>query len=376
MNQRQILLSKPTCPNCWNRFPAEQVKWVSGHEELVGDERLGADAQQRFTPSSFDIQCNAVDIRGISCQELACPLCHLKIPRSALESAPFFLSIVGTPSCGKSFFLASMAWQNRKTLPEKFGLSFSDADAQSNQLVNSYEERLFFSSGSDKLVQLPKTDVTGDNYSTVQYEDQAVTYPQPLFFDVSLTDEAIAKEGASKGKATGPVADQSAKASADVTSRLLCVYDNAGESFLPGADSIAVPVTRHLGLAEAWMYCFDPTQDPRFRSKLSGQSQDHQVVNGPVTARQDLVLTEMINRIRKFRNLDLKTRSDRPLIVVCTKFDAWSSLLGPLATPWRYSKNYGRHVLNLEEVDRVSVMLKKPVAFLLSRDTRGSSVHL
>jgi len=33
------------------------------------------------------------------------------------EMAPLFLSIMGTPSCGKSYFLASMTWQLRQTFP-------------------------------------------------------------------------------------------------------------------------------------------------------------------------------------------------------------------------------------------------------------------
>jgi len=334
-SSRQRLLGKPTCPNCWKSFATETVKWISGHEDLIGDERLGDDAQIRFTPTLFDSQCNAVDVKGISCQELACPHCHLKIPRSVLESPSFFVSIVGTPSCGKSYLLASMAWQNRRTLPEIFQLSFSDADTQCNELINSYQERLFFSSEPGKLVQLPKTDVTGDNYSTVQYEDQSVTYPNPLFFDVSQLDAT------------------------DEWARLLCLYDNAGESFLPGADSLAAPVTKHLGLADGWIFCFDPTQDPRFRAELAGESTDHQIAESPVTARQDLVLTEMINRIRKFSNMGLKEQSKKPLVIACTKFDAWSKLLGPLSDPWRYSKSIERNVLDLSEIDRVSAALKK-----------------
>ena len=41
---------------------------------------------------------------------------------------PVFASIMGSPSCGKSYFLAAMTWRLRKVLPRYFGLSFGDAD--------------------------------------------------------------------------------------------------------------------------------------------------------------------------------------------------------------------------------------------------------
>ena len=40
--------------------------------------------------------------------------------------------------------------------------------------------------------------------------------------------------------------------------RLLVLYDNAGEHFLPGADQATRPVTRHLGRSEAIV--FAPTK--------------------------------------------------------------------------------------------------------------------
>ena len=100
------LQTQATCPNCWSSFNVEDVKWVAAHDSIIGDTRLGPDAQQRFLPTRFDLPGNAIDIRGMSCQDIACPACHLRIPRSTLYYRPFFVSIAGTPSCGKSFFLA------------------------------------------------------------------------------------------------------------------------------------------------------------------------------------------------------------------------------------------------------------------------------
>ncbi len=35
------LLTQITCPHCWERFPPEQVLWVSEHIDLLGDPLLG-----------------------------------------------------------------------------------------------------------------------------------------------------------------------------------------------------------------------------------------------------------------------------------------------------------------------------------------------
>lgn len=318
----------------------ENVKWISAHEELLGDYRVGPDANQRFRPTRFDVYGNAIDVKGLSCQDLSCPNCHLKIPRSVLVFRSFFISIAGTPSCGKSFYLAAMVWKMRQSFPKLFNLLVADSDGECNKILNSYEEQLFFSSEKSGLVKLAKTDVTGDWYSVVQYSDQAVTYPKPFYFDLRPSEDHFN-------------AGQTRK-----LSRLMCVYDNAGESFLPGADTVANPVTRHLGIAQAWLFCFDPTQDPRFRRALAGKSNDHQVNESPVTARQESVLNEMINRIRKHSDLGLKDKTNRPLIVVCTKFDAWEKLFGDLPDPLLHSAQAGCSVLDMDLIDEVSEKLK------------------
>ena len=334
------LLPSATCPNCWNTFKVNAVKWIAAHDELLDDERLGVDAPQRFRPTHFDVQGNAVDVKGLSCQDLACPTCHLRIPRSVLAYRPFFLSIVGTPSCGKSYYLASMAWQLRKTLPKTFNVLMADSDGECNRILNASEEELFFNPDPSNLAKLDKTDLSGDGYSQVQFGDQSVTYPKPFYFDLRPNNRH--RQAANSKK----------------QARLLCVYDNAGESFLPGADTVSNPVTKHLGLAEAWLFCFDPSQDPRLRGLLKGKSADFQFNDSPVTARQETVLNEMVVRIRKHSEMGLKDQSDKPLIVVCTKFDAWSSLMKPLPNPWALPKDEKTHVLNLSNIQKVSSELR------------------
>src|SRR5438045_2174112 len=99
------LLKLATCPHCWSSFRPEDVLWISAHQDLLGDPRLGADHPQRFLPTIFDLNGNALDGRGVPSTQLACPRCHLKIPRGLLEMEALFVSIIGAHGSGKSYLL-------------------------------------------------------------------------------------------------------------------------------------------------------------------------------------------------------------------------------------------------------------------------------
>jgi hypothetical protein len=311
------LLSRSTCPHCWTRFAPEDVLWVSSHADLLGDPRLGPDHPQRFLPSRFDLAGNALDARGLACTMLGCPRCHLPLPRAVLEIEPAFVSILGTPACGKSFYLAALTWGLRHTLPAAFGVSFADADPVTNRTLNEYEEQLFLNPAHDRLVPvgdlIRKTQVQGDLYDTVSYGSQEVSYPRPFLFTLR------------------PQAHHPRHAEADRLGRLLCVYDNAGESFQPGADSTRNPVTRHVAQAQLLLFLFDPTQDVRFRALCQP------ALPPGHTSRQESVLLETADRVRRLTGLAQGAKHDRPLVVVLTKFDAWRSLLDDqnVADPWK-----------------------------------------
>jgi hypothetical protein len=138
---------------------------------LVGDPLLGSDAQQRFLPTRFDADGLAIDVKGVGCQQLACPRCHLIVPRAVVEMEPLFISILGAPAAGKSYFLAAMTWLLRSTLPKYFRLEFADADPQANLILNAYEEKLFLNAKPDQLAILPKTELQGDLYQSVRFHD-------------------------------------------------------------------------------------------------------------------------------------------------------------------------------------------------------------
>jgi hypothetical protein len=296
------------CPHCWHRFAPEEVLWIAEHTDLLGDVILGPEAQARFLPSRFTPDGAALDARGMRCQNLACPHCHLSLPRVLLEADPLFISIIGVPASGKSYLLATMAWQLRRLLPREFGISFTDADTLSNQSLLEYEETLFHQNDPDKLVAIRKTELQGELYDQIRLNQQVVTLPRPFLFSLRLTEE---HPGFGR----------------DAAHRLICLYDNAGEHFQPGMDNSSSPVTHHLERSRVLMFLYDPTQDPRFAEKCRAFSNDPQLQVASRTQRQGTVLTETALRVRRLTNLAPDQKHHRPLLVILPKSDVWSPLV-------------------------------------------------
>ncbi len=151
------LRKRATCPHCWHHFSPAEILWIAQHSDLIGDARLGADHPQRFLPSRFNPAGEAIDSRGFPCHGLACPRCHLELPRAIIELPALFWSILGAPACGKSYFLASMTWQLRQVLPQRFALNFSDVDPAFNRVVNEYEDAIFLADQPHNIVAIRKT---------------------------------------------------------------------------------------------------------------------------------------------------------------------------------------------------------------------------
>jgi hypothetical protein len=346
--QRITLVNRVTCPHCWNVFPPDRALWISQHPDLLGDPRLGSEQPIRFLPTRFNIEGAAIDARGFPCHGLACPKCHLTVPRALFEMGPMFLSILGAPACGKSYFLAALTWQLRSVLPKHFSLTFSDADPISNHRLHEYEELQFLNPDANALVELKKTEEQGDLYDTVLFGEQPVSYPRPFMFTLRPAD-SHPNSGAS-GK----------------LSRVLCLYDNAGESFLPGHDTAISPVTRHLALSRALLFLFDPTQDPRFRRACQGKTADPQMqersqrLDREASGRQETLLLEAAERVRRYAGLSSRAKHNRPLIVIVTKYDCWSSLLDGrrLTDPWVASAKSPVCAMQLETIEEMSARLR------------------
>jgi hypothetical protein len=308
-NDGSSTLSKITCPHCWTRFAVADTLWVSQHAELLGDPVLGTDAASRFLPSRFSPTGDALDARGMACHTLACPACHLPLPRPCLEIDPLFVSIIGVPASGKSYFLTAMTWELRRTLASQFAVTFSDADTVTNRTLNEYEELLFLPGDVDRFVAIRKTEVHGTAlYDQIRQGQQIVSLPRPFLFSFRPT-------------ANHPNAGLSAK-----VSRLLCLYDNAGEAFEPGEDTSASPVTQHLAQSRVLMFLYDPTQDARFRAKCRAVSSDPQLEGR--SRRQETILLETAARVRRYSGLSAQQKHAKPMIVIVPKADVWGALIG------------------------------------------------
>jgi hypothetical protein len=341
------LLTRATCPHCWETFPPEQVLWISEHVELLGDPMLGPERQQRFLPSRFTVDGDAIDARGMTCRSLACPHCHLAVPRAMLEMEPLFVSILGSPASGKSYFLTTMTWQLRQTLPMHFRVAFTDADPTSNRMLNSWEESLFLNPDEARPIPLGnlirKTELQGELYDTVAYGQQVVSYPRPFLFTMR------------------PQKGHSHADSAKLA-RMLCLYDNAGEHFQPGQDTASSPVTRHLARSRAVMFLFDPTQDPRFRSACRGAASaggEGAAQHAGRLSRQETILNEAAARIRRHAGLSHTAANERPLVVVLSKLDEWNHLLDTESggDPWRTQGNVTG--VDMDRIEHLSGLLRR-----------------
>jgi len=341
------LLDKVTCPHCWAVFETHSVLWLSTHPSLIGDPRLGRDAQRRFLPTRFTSDGLAMDEMDSPCHRIACPSCHLEIPRVCTEMESWIVSIIGAPAAGKSFYLGAVARTLRNVLPSHYRVSFTDSDANLNRKINSYEQAMFGNPHSDSLIPLgeliEKTTEQGDQYSTVFTGNQRAQYPHPYTFTI--------RPDPTHPKLKDPVA----------ASRVLCLYDNAGESYLSGSDSTLNPVTRHLAQASMLLFLFDPTQDHDFRrAYLEGEGTiptDSRIA----LRQQQTIVAEAANRVRLLKNMPSSKKHDKPLFVIVTKQDLWGHLVPAIAqaAPLHITGKEGVGYFNADRVTAISVGIRE-----------------
>ncbi len=303
------LVQQAACPNCWHTFRPTDVRFIAEHPSLQGDPVSGPAEGLRFRSSRFDLQGNALDPEGRTCTRMACPACHVEMPRALLESETRFLSVVGAPGSGKTCLLGAASWSLR-TYANDYGCSWVDVDPRLNMLLHGYESGLFVSGGAGPK-RPPKTEVGGSNlYNQIMVGGRVQITPRPMYFRVGLR----------MGGST-----------------VLTLYDNAGEHFLPGPDNTEPLHTRHLGRADALIFVFDPTQ-----SRAEGG-----------TSRQELVLIEAMARIRRYAGLDQRARMQVPLIVALTKADVWAGKLDILLGD-RPTTSGGQVGLDMDRLRQIS----------------------
>jgi hypothetical protein len=226
------------------------------------------------------------------------------------EMPSLFYSILGSPGSGKSHLLATTTWQLRQALGRRFKLSLTDADPESNRLLNESEARLFFNEEPHKLTAIGKTETEGALYQPVQFGEETIRYPRPFVFSLQ------------------PLLNHPNKDDQDIA-KAMCLYDNAGEHFLPGGESSISPATQHLTISRGLLFLFDPTQHARFREACA-DSEDPQMSTTGRSFRQDQILNEAANRIRTQAGLSQRDKYQKPLIVVLTKFDSWGPFVSDI----------------------------------------------
>ena len=347
-----------SCPHCWQEFPTDRLLFISESPELPADPKL-PNERLRFLPQRYNLAGAALDPHNLPCEKLACPECHLQIPRPWLYLNKFFLSIAGAPASGKSYFLTSMIWQLRKTMAKNFYSNFADTDPAMNRRIFDYETTLF--TGSDdpnKLVRIDKTDVAGNIYNNTIVNGTPTQLAQPFTYTME------------------PVPSHPLFQKANRTRQVICVYDNAGEHFLPGMDHVTAPVTRHMAKSDALLFIFDPTQDSQFRAACTEPVDDPQMRSGMKSevssrmhsTRQDTVLVNILTQIRNLNLLLPHDKIKMPLIIVLTKYDAWKQLgrgkfppgKAPQEwNPWKLTADGVINYYNSERVEKYSLILRE-----------------
>ncbi len=341
---RKQLLGKITCPNCWHVFRPEKVKFIAKHPELVGDPIAGDNEYRRFLPMQFNVSGEAIDPNGYPTTELACPHCHLRLSDAAPEVRPFFVSIVGSPASGKSYFLTAMAWKLRHVLP-RARITFTDADPTANSVINDYERTLFFNSDPQEPTEIVKTQPDDPRlHQTVMIDELPMRFPLPLQFTM-------------RPNPGHPCFDRAHK-----FARNIVLYDNAGEDYLPSSEDVTSAATRHLAKSNIIFMLFDPTQEPGTRDMCDHN--DPQLKHGfrpdgslpSVLLRQETLLREVSVRIRRYHGMSQGERIKRPLIIVVPKFDVWEGRVGFSITdePYVFNGDTAPFAVQTELVEQAS----------------------
>ena len=348
------LLNEVTCPNCWQKFPPEAALAVAGHGDLTGDRMLEDEREpRRFVPTRFTPECAAIDEKDTPSFELACPRCHLVVPRVVFERRDtLFLSIFGRTTSGKSYFLAAMGRQLETSLPQRFGIGVTEPHPASNIVIRDYKSKLFNNPDPEALVDIPSTEVAGrKHYQAVRYSGDIRNYPRPMFFQAAPTGR--------HPNAKNPVRFM----------RTICLYDNSGEHFTPQWATPNKPETEHLSRSSAMLFVFDPTREPAFIERCRGMSPDPQFDETAAQQEnepQDVILATVDHNVKKWLGREIANPLDKPLVVILAKFDAWRHLIKGDLPPFATGSEGDFSTLHGFRVDEVERVSEKMRALLLS----------
>ena len=292
------------CTTCWASFELSQLRYIAEHPSLTSDPVAGKDTMLRFRASVFDNRGAAVDPAGASCTSIACPRCRCELPRRLLADPMLPISVVGSPASGKSCLLATGLRALRKCGP-KLGFSLIDAAPSLNTHIHDLEEKLFPQEADESHVHIGKTDPSDlSTYEQIVTGIGETTVPRPIH--LTWCDK-------------------------ENPSRTIVFQDTAGEAFVH--KNKMSPAIEHLASASSIIFVLDPLQDPATRHALHVNDPQLDLFEKGGSSRQDLLILETADRIRRLKGLSNERQLDIPMIFVINKFDAWSSLLKDVDVP-------------------------------------------
>ncbi len=296
---------KHRCPRCWMRFDPTQILAIHPSERGDGAEGLGESELKRFIPRRFGVDGTPLTNEGLTCTRLACPHCRGELPPHLLEKAPHMISIVGDSMSGKSYFLSVAVRQLARIFPAKMGISFTDADPAGNAALAKMIARLFNPSRKPEDTFIVKTEFAGETYHEYQRHGNKVKLPRPFTYNL------VSRERGSSS---------------------IVLYDNAGEHFRPGyLDNEKSNATEHLAWASGILFLFDPLQHRDLLIALN-ETVDPQIgrmmnAGSGLKFDQHVILAEISERLRAWRQLSIGQAHDVPLALVVGKHDLLEDLL-------------------------------------------------
>ena len=363
-----LIEEKSVCPHCWHKFYADHACYISEHTELYGDPVLGENALRRFSHLEIksDRDGNPIDPKGWRMRERACPRCHLQIPLDVLTHRPKFVSIVGAPRSGKTYFLTAMLHYLRHELARYFDHTFEVCDYHDQDLFSRYAQKLFSPANPQEPTLLEKTEREGELYNRVLSLDGAeVILPKPFIFSLQPV-----------GSASGRSPKQSS----------IVLYDNSGESFRFREDDTGKKrFTQHLGESDVVLFAFDLMLHPEARQRLGAISSDPQLTKLKAEPQED-ILTSVTQRIRKYRDIPPGKRLDVTLVVCVQKYDVWKTLLpfgsdadGELHlldhSSIEYVKQHGIAGLDTQEINAISLLLRSLLHGFSANFVKSAEAH-
>ena len=287
------------CPHCWHAFAANEFVYVAKHPSLQNDPLLGPAEYLRFTPNLWE-DGKPMDPKGEIADELACPECHRKLPRSIKNTKQHIISLVGDAASGKSYFLSVNTKILGDSFPKYFGTLFEDATPGENNVLRRMVDSLYGAS-SPEQVNIIKTQLYQDSYVNIKLKsaNREVSMPKAFIFKVTKIGQ--------------------------VDCRLnLVFFDNAGEHFRPENDSVDNPGAQHVAAASGIMFLFDPFNHNDFKRAIRKHHNDDPQFENKTVDNITVILAEMKKRIEQLNNTD---KIKAPLAFIVGKYDSWHQLI-------------------------------------------------